>query len=71
MARFPLKSGDPAPEFEGRTIPDILTSGDHAKVAAWRRAEAERLTQIRRPDLWTRRAGKAPPPKQPKSKTDG
>ena len=58
-------------EFEGRTIPDILTSGDHAKVAAWRRAEAERLTQFRRPDLWTRRAEKTPPPKQPKSKTDG
>ena len=58
-------------EFEGRTIPDILTSGDHAKVAAWRRAEAERLTQFRRPDLWGRRAEKTPPPKQPKSKTDG
>jgi tRNA (guanine37-N1)-methyltransferase len=39
-------------EFEGRTIPDILTSGDHAKVAAWRRAEAEKLTKTRRPDLW-------------------
>ncbi|WP_430727469.1 tRNA (guanosine(37)-N1)-methyltransferase TrmD [Undibacter mobilis] len=38
--------------FEGRPIPDILTSGDHAKVAAWRRAEAERLTRERRPDLW-------------------
>ena len=38
--------------FEGRPIPDILTSGDHAKVAAWRRAEAERLTKERRPDLW-------------------
>lgn len=38
--------------FEGRPIPEILTSGDHAKVAAWRRAEAERLTQERRPDLW-------------------
>ena len=36
-------------EFEGRTIPDVLTSGDHAKVAAWRRAEAERLTKARRP----------------------
>ncbi len=32
--------------------PDILTSGDHAKVAQWRRAEAERLTRERRPDLW-------------------
>lgn len=40
-------------EFEGRTIPEVLTSGDHAKVAAWRRAEAERLTKARRPDLWT------------------
>jgi len=38
--------------FEGRPIPDTLTSGDHAKVAAWRRAEAERLTRERRPDLW-------------------
>ena len=41
-------------EFEGRTIPDVLTSGDHAKVAAWRRAEAERLTRERRPDLWAK-----------------
>ena len=41
------------PVFEGEPIPDILTSGDHAKVAAWRRAEAERLTRERRPDLWT------------------
>ena len=32
----------PAGGFEGRTIPEVLTSGDHAKVAAWRRAEAER-----------------------------
>src|SRR5262249_58437722 len=39
-------------EFEGRTIPEVLTSGDHAKVAAWRRAEAEKLTKARRPDLW-------------------
>jgi tRNA (guanine37-N1)-methyltransferase len=38
--------------FEGQTIPEVLTSGDHAKVAAWRRAEAERLTRERRPDLW-------------------
>jgi tRNA (guanine37-N1)-methyltransferase len=40
-------------EWEGRPIPDVLLSGDHAKVAAWRRAEAERLTRERRPDLWT------------------
>ena len=38
-------------EWEGRTIPDVLTSGDHAKVEAWRRAERERLTAQRRPDL--------------------
>ena len=40
------------PVFEGEPIPDVLTSGDHAKVKAWRRAEAERLTRERRPDLW-------------------
>jgi tRNA (guanine37-N1)-methyltransferase len=38
--------------FEGQPIPEILTSGDHAKVKAWRRAEAERVTRERRPDLW-------------------
>jgi tRNA (guanine37-N1)-methyltransferase len=38
--------------WEGRPIPDVLISGDHAKIAAWRRAEAERLTRERRPDLW-------------------
>ncbi|WP_298252674.1 tRNA (guanosine(37)-N1)-methyltransferase TrmD [Bradyrhizobium sp.] len=38
--------------FEGRQIPAILSSGDHAKVASWRRAEAEALTRARRPDLW-------------------
>jgi tRNA (guanine37-N1)-methyltransferase len=40
------------PVFEGEPIPDVLTSGDHPKVAAWRRGEAERLTRERRPDLW-------------------
>ena len=40
------------PVFEGLAVPDILVSGDHAKVATWRRAEAERLTKERRPDLW-------------------
>ncbi|MGO4834237.1 tRNA (guanosine(37)-N1)-methyltransferase TrmD [Rhizobiaceae sp. 2RAB30] len=38
-------------EFEGRTIPDVLTSGNHGKIAAWRRTEAEKLTAERRPDL--------------------
>lgn len=37
--------------FEGRPIPDVLLSGDHARIAAWRRAEAEALTAARRPDL--------------------
>jgi tRNA (guanine37-N1)-methyltransferase len=43
--------------WEGRPIPEVLTSGDHAKIAAWRRAEAERLTGERRPDLWARHSG--------------
>ena len=38
-------------EWEGRTIPEILLSGDHRKIAKWRREQAERLTQERRPDL--------------------
>jgi tRNA (guanine37-N1)-methyltransferase len=38
--------------WEGRPIPEVLLSGDHGKIAAWRRAEAERLTLARRPDLW-------------------
>jgi tRNA (guanine37-N1)-methyltransferase len=38
-------------EWEGRAIPDILLSGDHAKIARWRREEAQRLTRERRPDL--------------------
>ena len=55
--------------WEGRPIPEVLTSGDHAKVAAWRRAEAERLTIARRPDLWAAHlagSGKANQPKKPK-----
>ena len=39
-------------DFEGRPIPPVLLSGDHGKVADWRRAEAERTTAARRPDLW-------------------
>ena len=39
--------------FEGREIPAVLTSGNHAEIAAWRKSEAERLTRERRPDLWT------------------
>ncbi|MGQ3354681.1 MAG: tRNA (guanosine(37)-N1)-methyltransferase TrmD [Phreatobacter sp.] len=43
--------------FEGLTIPEILVSGDHARIARWRRAEAERITRERRPDLWAKREG--------------
>jgi tRNA (guanine37-N1)-methyltransferase len=46
--------------FEGRPIPPVLLSGDHGKVAAFRRAEAERLTRERRPDLWAARGGGKP-----------
>jgi tRNA (guanine37-N1)-methyltransferase len=45
--------------WEGRPIPAVLTCGDHAKVEAWRRAEAERLTRARRPDLWAARSAAA------------
>lgn len=41
--------------WEGATIPDILVSGDHAKVDAWRKAERERITRARRPDLWAKK----------------
>jgi tRNA (guanine37-N1)-methyltransferase len=37
--------------FEGQAIPEVLVSGDHRKIAEWRRGEAERLTRLRRPDL--------------------
>lgn len=41
--------------WEGRPIPPVLTSGNHAEIEAWRRREAERLTSERRPDLWSKR----------------
>ncbi|MBB4197304.1 tRNA (guanosine(37)-N1)-methyltransferase TrmD [Rhodoblastus sphagnicola] len=44
--------------WEGRDIPDVLLSGDHAKIAQWRRAQAEGLTRTRRPDLWAARETK-------------
>jgi tRNA (guanine37-N1)-methyltransferase len=54
--------------WEGREIPAVLTGGDHAKVAAWRQGEAERLTRERRPDLWAAHAARHgnPGPKDPK-----
>ncbi|HEX4828902.1 MAG TPA: tRNA (guanosine(37)-N1)-methyltransferase TrmD, partial [Xanthobacteraceae bacterium] len=59
--------------WEGRSIPAVLTGGDHAKVAAWRRAEAERLTRARRPDLWAAHLAGAGKPKRPgkKPRRDG
>lgn len=47
--------------FEGRPIPEVLLSGDHGKIAAWRRSEAERLTKGRRPDLLAGRTSEKPP----------
>ena len=51
--------------FEGLPIPEVLTSGDHGKVAQWRRDEAEKLTRARRPDLL------AASPRRQKPMTDG
>jgi tRNA (guanine37-N1)-methyltransferase len=42
------------PEFRGAAVPEVLRSGNHADIAAWRMAQAERLTRERRPDLWAR-----------------
>lgn len=44
-------------EWRGRTVPEVLVSGDHEKVKAWRREQAEDITRERRPDLWARYAG--------------
>ena len=41
-------------DWQGRTVPEVLLSGHHEKVRAWRLAEAERITRARRPDLWSR-----------------
>jgi tRNA (guanine37-N1)-methyltransferase len=42
------------PSYRGLDVPEVLLSGDHEKIAAWRSAAAERLTRERRPDLWSR-----------------
>lgn len=44
-------------EWEGRTIPEVLRSGDHARISAWRKSMAETETRLRRPDLWERHEG--------------
>jgi tRNA (guanine37-N1)-methyltransferase len=46
--------------WEGRAIPEMLASGHHARIAAWRGAESERLTKERRPDLWVKRPASQP-----------
>lgn len=59
--------------FEGRTIPDVLTSGDHARIARWRRDEAETITRARRPDLLAPqdlRAPKGAMPAAPKTERE-
>ena len=41
-------------EWDGHEIPDVLLSGDHGRIARWRKEQAEQITRLRRPDLWTR-----------------
>jgi tRNA (guanine37-N1)-methyltransferase len=60
-------------EWEGRTIPEVLRSGDHAKIAAWRKARAVEETRLRRPDLIERHGdARRPPPSgaQPETESD-
>ena len=58
-------------DWEGRTIPEVLRSGDHAKIAAWRKAQAEIDTRLRRPDLWERHEGaRVQPPSGARQKKD-
>jgi tRNA (guanine37-N1)-methyltransferase len=52
-------------EWEGRNIPDVLISGDHKKIEAWRRSEAEHITAARRPDLLKQRLTGIRPGKKP------
>ena len=56
-------------DFEGRTIPEVLLSGDHARIAAWRRNEAEELTRRRRPDLLAGSSGSSA--REPNRTTEG
>ena len=49
-------------EWLGRRVPDVLLSGHHGAVAAWRRTEAERITRERRPDLWAKHVGSVASP---------
>ena len=51
-------------DWNGRAIPDVLMSGNHAKIAEWRREMSEALTQARRPDLWAQHTPIAPKKKR-------
>ena len=57
-------------EYRGHAVPDVLRSGDHARIEAWRRAEAIRLMQERRPELLEETVGEAPPdePRGPRNR---
>jgi len=50
LLEYPLYAG--LREWEGRKIPEVLLSGNHKRIAGWRRAEMEKITKERRPDLW-------------------
>jgi tRNA (guanine37-N1)-methyltransferase len=61
-------------QFEGRAIPDVLTSGNHLEISRWREAQAQALTRARRPDLWARFEKPTSPfekPTSPFEKKDG
>lgn len=59
-------------DWEGRTIPEVLRSGDHAKISAWRQAQAEKETRLRRPDLIARHGGaRRPPPSGARRENEG
>ncbi|APG62776.1 tRNA (guanosine(37)-N1)-methyltransferase TrmD [Sphingorhabdus lutea] len=61
-------------KWEGRMVPEILRSGDHAKIAAWRQSQSEQDTRSRRPDLWERYRNApvlSPSDVQKKKKKDG
>lgn len=56
--------------WNGRAVPEVLVSGDHRRIAEWRRAEAERLTRERRPDLWRRYVARQIPTR-PREEVEG
>jgi tRNA (guanine37-N1)-methyltransferase len=56
------------PEYRGMRVPEVLLSGHHAEIAAWRRAQAERLTAERRPDLWERYRRTHEPGQEPRER---